>query len=249
MLIGGLLVLFSLLLGSDQLPLLIPEEGKAIKKVIVDKETRIKLNLLFKRVEEKEKEYKKDRKNFLKLLDKVTKKQSSSAEDFAKVGTGFQELNADVYEFMVDIRRSLGIYITDKEWEEIIGYSYKEYYKADKDYEKAWPKFEKRINKLNSRVRSAMSDSKSSNPIQKKLTAFGLLTLKNAKLLNTYNVYENEVFNNIHSTKEELEAVSAELLKLRAEVFEEYIAIHQLIASNTSPEEWDKIVNHLNKLF
>jgi len=249
MLIGGLIALFSLLLGSDGMPFLIPKEEKAITKVIVEKDTRKKLKVLFKEVGVREKAYKKDRKKFLKLLDKITKEQNSTPEDFAKIGREFQQKNADVYSFMVNIRIKLGSYVTDEEWAEIIEIGKKEFYKADKDYEKAWPKFEKRINKLNAKVRLGMSDSKSANLTQNKLTAFGLLTLKNAKLLNTYNVYENDVYNDIHSSLQELEAVSDELLELRSEVFDEYVEIHQFIASNCSPKEWQKVVKHLNKLF
>lgn len=249
MIIGGLIALFSMLMGADGLPFLIPKEEKAVKKVIVDKERRQKLKILFQKVADKEKAYNKDRKRFFKLLDETTNDQNSTAEDFARLGDDFQAVNAGVYDFMVDIRLSLGSYLTDEEWDAIIEFGKEEFYKADRSYEKAWPKFDKKINQLNARIRVTMVDEQKALIIQEKLTAFGLLTLKNAKALNTYNVYENEVYNDIHSTKAELENVSSELLALRAEVFDEYVEIHKMIANNTSEQEWKKIVKSLNKLF
>lgn len=249
MLIGGLIALLSLLLGSESMPFLIPEEEKVVRKVIVDKDKRKQLKLNFAMVGDKEKAYKKDRKKFFRLLDEVTREQSSTSEDFAKLGEEFQDVNAEVYSFMVNIRLSVGKIVTTDEWNEIIQVGEKEFYKSDKQYEKAWPRFEKKINKLNAQIRTMLANGPMAILIQEKLTSFGLLTLKNAKALNTYNVYENEVYNNIHSSKEELEAVSVELLQFRAEVYDEYVAIHQLIAKNTSEKEWRKIVKDLNKLF
>ena len=93
MIIGGLIALFSLLLGAEGMPFLIPEEEKAVKKVVVDKETRKKLKILFNKVEDREKVYKKERKVFFKQLDEITKNQNATKEDFSRIGEEFQEVN------------------------------------------------------------------------------------------------------------------------------------------------------------
>ena len=218
MLIGGLIALLSLLLGSETKPFLIPEGEKAVKKVIVDKNTRKELKVIFQSIEKKEKKYKKTRKKYLKDLDKFSKIKSVDNDELVALGKHIQKVNNETNDFMIKARISIGKHITDDEWKKIIEHAKKEFDKADKKYEKVYPKLEKALRKLSARITKELDNKEAAEMINIRLAGFAELTLKNAKKLNSYNVFENQVFANIHSTEEELKVVSLEMLELRTEV-------------------------------
>lgn len=249
MLIAGLIALLSLMLGDTTMPFLLPNEEKSIKKVIVDKERKKQLDFIAKGIESKEDQYKKNKKAYIKELEKLNLDRSATAEQFLEVTDQVYQVNKDAFDFMVKIRLTIGELISVEEWDAIIADGKKRYHKNKTKYEKAYPDFEKAINKISNSVEKVISDKEKAKLISTRIKKFSVLTLENSKQIAAYNIYDHPVLSNIKSTEEELKAIRPEILELRNQVVKEYIAIHNLIAENTTEEEWPKVVKKVNKLF
>jgi len=249
MLIAGLIALLSLLFGSNDLPFLLPKAEKAMNKVIVDKDKRKQLDDIFKRVEKYEKKFRKEKKSYIKQLEKLNSDQKATAEHFNAVGETMLRVNTETLDFMVSIRLSIGGVITQAQWIAIIDESRKSYEKSKQQYVKVYPKFEKAVNKLTNRIEDIMDDQAKAKLITDRIQAFHKMTISNSKKLVAFNVFNNPVLGNIKSTEKELRALNPDMLRLRSEIFDEYVAIHNLIAANCTHKEWTRVVKKFNKLF
>lgn len=249
MLIAGLIALLSLMFGDTDMPFLLPKEEKSIKNIIKDKVKRKQLMFIAEGIESREEQYKKDKKSYTKELEKLNLDRSATSEQFHIVGDQIHQVNKEAFNYMVKIRLTIGQLITVEEWDAIIVDGKKRYHKTKTKYEKGYSDFEKAINEIRDHVEKSISDEEKAKLISARIKRFSLLTLENSKKLAAYNVYDHPVFSNIQSTEEELKAVRPEILELRNEVTQEYIAIHLLIAANTTEEEWPKVVKKVNKLF
>lgn len=249
MLIAGLIALLSLLFGSNDLPFLLPKAEKAMHKVIVDRAKRKQLDDIFKRVEKYEKKFKKEKKAYIKQLEKLNSDQEARTEDFNAVGETILKVNSETLDFMVGIRLSIGALITQEEWTAIVDEGRKSYKKSEKQYVKVYPKFEKAVNKLTARIENIIADKAKAKLITDRISNFHKMTVTNSKELAAYNVFDNPVLGNIESTEAELRALNPDMLALRSEVFDEYVAIHNLISVNCTSREWTKVIKKFNKLF
>ena len=249
MLIAGLIALLSMMLGDTSMPFLLPKEEKSIKKIIIDKTIRSQLKIIAKEIEKKEDQFKKDKKAYTKQLEKLNLNRSSNAEEFLVVTDQIHRVNKEAFDFMVKVRLTIGELITTEEWNAIIEDGKKRYHKTETKYEKAYPDFEKAINKIIDRIENTVSDKKKAEVITARIRSFSVLTLQNSRKIGSYNIYDHPVLGNIQSTEQELKAVRPALLELKNEVVREYVAIHNLIAANTTEEEWPKVVKKVNKLF
>lgn len=249
MLIAGLIALLSMMLGDTSMPFLLPKEEKSFEKIIEDKTKKKQLKLIAKEIESKEDQYKKDKKAYLKEIEKLNLDRLATPEQFLLITDQIHHVNKDAFDYMVKVRLNIGELITIEEWDAIIEDGKKRYQKKEKQYEKAYPDFEKAIDKIISRIENTISDKEKAELIASQIRNFAVLTLENSKKIASYNIYEHPVSGNIQSTEAELKAIRPELLELRNEVVREYVAIHNLIAANTTEEEWPKVVKKVNKLF
>lgn len=249
MLIAGLIALLSMMLGETTLPFLLPKEEKSINKVIKDESKKKQLKIIAKGIEKKEDEYKENRKEYRNELEELNLNRSTTPEQFLVVTGQIHRVNMEAFDFMVKVRLTIGELLTVEEWDAIIADGKKRYHKTESKYEKAYPDFEKTINKIINRVEKTISDKEKAKLISSRIKKFSKLTLENSKKIASYNIYDHPVLSNIRSTEEELKAIRPEILALRNEVVSEYIAIHNLLAANTTEEEWPKVVKKVNKLF
>ncbi|RLD22483.1 MAG: hypothetical protein DRI71_07455 [Bacteroidetes bacterium] len=249
MLILGAIAILTLLLGSNDLPFLIPKEEKAINKVIVDKQTRKELKVIFTDIEKYEKKYRKEKKAYIKQLNRVNSDQLATAGQFQILGEKMENVNSNAQDFMISKRLAIKAIVTVEEWNSILAEGKKRYRKSEKQYDKVYPKFEKSMDKLVKGVRNTLFDTVKAEMIVDRMLKFSKMTLKNSKKLNTYNVFDHPVISNIESTENELKVLVPEMLSLRQEVLDEYVAIHNLIATNCTAKQWPKIVKRVNKLF
>lgn len=249
MLIAGLIALLSLMFGDTDLPFLLPKEEKSIKNIIKDKVKRKQLMFIAEGIESREDQYKKDRKSYTIELEKLNLDRSATSEQFHEVGDQIHQVNKEAFDYMVKVRVTIGQLITIEEWDAIIADGKKRYHKTKTKYEKEYPDFEKEIDKILDSVEKSISDEEKAKLISARMKNFSILTLENSKKIAAYNIYDHPVLNNIQSTEKELKAIRFEILELRNEVTQEYIAVHLLIAANTTAEEWPKVVKKVNKLF
>jgi len=249
MLIIGLIALLTMLLGDNDLPFLLPREEKSINRVIDDKEKHKLLDFIVKGVEDKEKQYKKDKKGYTKELETLNLDRHTTTEQFSEVANNIYITNDEAFRFMIKIRLSIAQVITTDEWNLILEDSRDRFKKNVIKYEKIYPEFEKTMEKIIKRVENVISNKEDAAIIAYQMRSFSKLTLKNSKELVAINVYDHPVLSNIEATEEELLAVAPEIHKLRTEVVEEYIAIHNLLAKITTEKEWPKVVKKVNKLF
>ena len=220
-----------------------------MSKVIEDKGKRKQLNAIFKDVEKYEKKFKKEKKAYLKQLEKLNSDQKATAEQFNVVGETMVEVNTETLDFMVNTRLSIGKVITKEEWLSIIAEGRKRFVKSEKQYVKVYPKLEKAVSNLNGRIESIIEDETKAKLITDRVKNFHKMTAANSKELNAYNVFDNPVLSNIESSEDELRLLNPAMLKLRKEVFNEYVAIHNLIAANCTAKEWRIVINKFNKLY
>lgn len=249
MLIAGLIALLSLMLGDTEMPFLLPNEEKSINKIIKDPLKRKQLKIIAKGIDEREDQYKKDKKAYTKELEELNLDRLATPEQFQIVADQIYHINKEAFNYMVKVRLSIGEFITVEEWNAIIADGKKRYHKTETKYEKAYPDFIKAIDEIIDRIENTISDKEKSKIIAERLRLFSELTVENSKKIAAYNIYDYPVLSNIQSTEGELKAIRPEILELRNKVVREYIAIHNLIAANTSEEEWPKVVKKVNKLF
>jgi len=249
MLIAGLIALLSLLFGSNDLPFLIPKEEKAMDKVIYDKAKRKQLNDIFERVEKYEKKFRKEKKSYVKQLEKLNVDQKATPTQFIEVGETILRDNAETFDFMVSIRLAIGELISQDEWTAIVKEGRKRYNKSEKQYVKVYPTFEKAVNILTGRIESIITDKVKAKVITEQILNFHKLTVENTNELSDYNVFDNPVLANIESSEKDLRALNQQMLQLRSEVFDEYVVTRNLIATNCTPKEWPRVVKKFNKLF
>lgn len=249
MLIAGLIALLSMMLGDATMPFLLPKEEKSINKIIKDPVKSKQLKIIAKGIEEREDQYKEDKKAYTKELEALNLERLTTSEQFQIVADQIYHINKEAFDYMVKVRLSIGEFITVEEWNAIIDDGKKRYHKTETKYEKAYPDFEKVINKIIDRVEEVISDKEKAKLISARIRGFSILTIENSKKIAGYNIYDHPVLSDIRSTEVELNAIGPKILELRIEVVREYIAIHNLIAANTSEEEWPKVVKKVNKLF
>lgn len=249
MLIAGLIALLSMMLGETHMPFLLPNEEKSIDKIIKDKVKRKQLTFIAEGIEEKESQYKKDKKKYTEKLEKLNLNRNATSAEFRVATDQIHRINKEAFSYMVKVRLSIDEFLTDQEWNAIITDGKKRYHKTKTKYEKAYPDFEKAINKLIVQIDNTIEDKEKSRLITKRIRMFSTLTLQNSKKISSYNIYDHPVLSDINSTEKELKLLGEEILKLRGEVVKEYILIHNLIVENTTEEEWPKIMKKINKLF
>lgn len=245
----ALITLLIRLMGDTSLPFLLPKEEKSINKVIMEKDRRNQLDFIVKGIGHKEKVYKKEKKSLLKEIEKLNLDRDATVEQFNKIADKIRATNEDAFNYMVTARLEIGNIITTNEWSLILADSKKYYQKTEKQYNKVYPAFEKSIQKLIKRIESSIDSKDRAAIVITHIKDFSGLTLKNSKELAAINVYEHPVLTNIKSTEQELITVGPQIQKLRNQVTEAYIALHVLIAANTTEEEWPKVVKKVNKLF
>jgi hypothetical protein len=249
MLIIGLIALLTMLLGDNELPFLIPKEERTINKVISDKQKRKELKVIFTSIEKYEKKYRKEKKAYFKQLRKVNADQKSTNEQFQVVGEKIEDVNRKAQDFMISKRLAIKAILTVEEWQNILAEGKEGYRKSEKRYGKAYPKFDKSVNKLVKGVHNNISDPETAELIVDHMLKFSEMTIGHSKKLKLYNVFDHRVINDIESSEAELNALVPERLRLRQEVFDEYVTIHNLIAANCTTKQWSKIIKKVNKLF
>ena len=119
------------------------KEEKSIEKVIEDKEKRILLKHVVEGIEEKEDQYKRDKKAYIKELERLNLNRSATPEQFLIVTDKMHQINQEAFDFMVLTRLTIGGFITVEEWDAIIADGKNRYHKTKTKYEKAYPDFEK----------------------------------------------------------------------------------------------------------
>ena len=158
MIIIGLIFLLTILLGDNDLPFLLPREEKSINRVIEDKEKHKLLDFIVKGVENKEKQYWKDKKGYIKELEQLNLDRHSTAEQFSEVANNIYITNNEAFRYMIKIRLSIAQVITTTEWNLILEDSRDRFKKNVIKYEKIYPEFEKTMEKIIKRVENVMSD-------------------------------------------------------------------------------------------
>jgi hypothetical protein len=245
----ALITLLIRLMGDTSLPFLLPKEEKSISKVIVEKDRRKQLEIIVKGIGNKEKAFKKEKKFLLKEIEKLNIDRDATVDQFNKIADKIRATNEDAFNYMVTSRLELGNIVTTDEWVLILADSKKRYQRTEKKYNKVYPAFEKSIEKLIKRIESSIDSEERTAIVITHIQDFSALTVKNSKELTAINVYEHPVLSNIMSTEQELLTVGQEIRKLRNQITEGYIALHVLIAVNTTEQEWPKVVKKVNRLF
>lgn len=242
-------LLISLIFGASNDLVVIPKFQKYADVHIQENERLIQVKEISKSTKKTRKEYAKEYAKLSKELKRLNASYSSSAKDFEIFHTELKAYRKKIYEFEIERYLSFDQLILDKEWKQIIESSAKDFMKYRKRKDKTKKEFKKQIDKLQVKLDKQIEDKGKGEKAKKIVNSFQneMEILNNKK--KQYLIAYNTDIQNKRLNKEELLQLFLENNLLGDKIYELFVQTHVSLLEQTSEEEWNAIVKHMNKLF
>lgn len=252
MLIGLLTLLFTVVLGNDGSPFVLPKAEKTVKHVLADSENKKEILAEMKTFKKQWKKLQKTKKRQAKGIVKLNKdfyvNQQLIDDRFRKYRTERGPLK----EQLTNLRLAVQGKFTSEEWAQLMARAINPDRKTTKKMNKAEAKAEMRRNKqltaIADEIEAAFEDPEAIEEVKQDIETFedsmaDLLVGGQGYLDQLVEVMENQ-----DATREELQALVDREEEIRVGAHNSFLTLRSNLIELSNESHWPKLAKPLNKL-
>ncbi len=251
MIIGGALLLFSLLFGVGDIEIFfIAEVDKSVKKYVEDKDRRAVVLDSVKAYSKAVKTFRKSRDAELKELKKKNLDRSTPQDWYENFFSRNLENRLAAQSRYIERRLWFEEQLTDEEWQKVLESAVESATKLDnKEKKKAMKDRDKNVFRgLESAIVREVGDEERRFAILDALRVFELVYDETIDNMDRRNVLEMSFLTDQTTSKEEMQQVMLALDELRTAYYVSFRVFFFVLRDQTQEDEWKPIVKEFNKL-
>jgi len=250
MLIGLFSLLLSLFSGGSMEVFYIDKIEDGVNKYVSDKDQKKVLKAMLKDYNKAVEEFNKNRKKYLKTLEKQNLDKTTAVEWYTNFFSHPLAERRELQDLFIDQRIKLQQKISQDEWDNIMKMSTDEAIKLEKKEQKKSSKQKSKVffEKQKDAIVANISDDEKLLLVLHELDAYE----KNAKEIqenyDDINTNESDLLADKNATKKELGELANGLNDLRQKMYDNYMQFFLVLKNNTSDDEYEKIIKEFNKV-
>lgn len=243
------LLLFSIVFGGTQSPILDQHFEKMVKKNIPDKEKQEHILNIASSYQHNGDVYNQNKKQTINELEYKFDHKTTPINELEEAFYGYLENEKTLDRKTINCRLKLQKYIEDSVWHNILKGMNSELKEHEKDLNYTHARIENRLYVMRANLTDNIVDKDELSIILKDFDEHSSNVLASSKIIRNLRIYQNDTIRNIQSSRVELESLYQKRYELQTDLFKTYLSFHHTLVNHTTEKEWITIQHNIKPTF